>query len=61
MTRRLTILALTALTVVALISIVLTVPSPALAGGATQIAGIGFFADLGECPLRIMVLTLPSQ
>lgn len=42
-------LALTALAVVALISVVLTVPSPALDGGATQIAGIGFFAETGEC------------
>src|SRR5262245_49184929 len=49
MTRRLTIVALTALVVVALLSVVLTVPSPALAGGATQISGIGFFADPGEC------------
>ena len=49
MTRRLTILALTALAVAALISVVLTVPSPALAGGATQIAGIGFFAETDEC------------
>lgn len=49
MKRRLTILALTALAVMALISVVLTVPSPALAGGATQISGIGFFADPGEC------------
>ncbi len=49
MKRRLTILALTALAVVALISVVLTVPSPALAAGATQISGIGFFAGTGEC------------
>jgi hypothetical protein len=48
MKRRLTILALTAL-VVALNSVVLTVPSPALAGGATQISGIGFFAEPDEC------------
>ena len=34
---------------VALISGVLTAPSPTLAGGATQISGIGFFADPGEC------------
>jgi hypothetical protein len=49
MKRRLTILALTALAMVALISIVLTVPSPALAEGATQISGIGFPAETGEC------------
>jgi hypothetical protein len=49
MKRRLTILALTALAVAALISVVLTVPSPALAGGATQISGIGFFAEPGQC------------
>src|SRR5262249_53526759 len=49
MKRRLTILTLTALALMALISVVLTVPSPALAGGATQISGIGFFADPGEC------------
>lgn len=49
MKRRLTILALTALAVVALISVVLTVPSPALADGATQISGVGFFAEPGEC------------
>jgi hypothetical protein len=51
MKRRLTILALTTLAVVALISVVLTAPSPAHAGGATQIAGVGFFADpdAGEC------------
>lgn len=42
-------LALTALAVVALLSVVLTVPSPALTGGATQIAGIGFFDDSGVC------------
>jgi hypothetical protein len=35
--------------VVALISVVLTAPAPALADGATQIAGLGFFADPGEC------------
>jgi hypothetical protein len=49
MKRRLTILALTALAVVVLISVVFTVTSPALAGGATQISGIGFFAGEGEC------------
>src|SRR5262245_38376343 len=49
MKQRLTILMLTVLAVVTLISVVLTVPSPALAGGATQVAGIGFFASPGEC------------
>jgi len=49
MKRRLTILALTALAVVALSSVVLTAPSPAHAGGATQISGIGYFAEPGEC------------
>jgi hypothetical protein len=50
MKRRLTILALTtALAVVALISVVLTITSPAHAGGATQISGDGFFAENGEC------------
>jgi len=34
---------------VTLLSVVLTNPSPTLAGGASQIAGIGFFADPGEC------------
>ncbi len=53
MKRRLTILALTALAVVALNSVVLAVPAPALAGGATQIAGTGFFDDVvnPQCPL----------
>ncbi|HXV44069.1 MAG TPA: hypothetical protein VEC96_13460 [Anaerolineae bacterium] len=49
MKRRLIILALTALAVVALFSVVLTVPSPALAGGATQISGLGFFAEPSDC------------
>jgi hypothetical protein len=49
MTRRLTIVALTALVVMALSGVVLTAPSSALAAGATQIEGIGFFADPGEC------------
>ena len=39
MKRRLTILMLTALAVVALIGVVLTISSPARAGGATQIRG----------------------
>ena len=49
MKRRLTLLTLTTLAVVALIGVVSTAPSPALAGGATQIAGVGFFDDTGEC------------
>jgi hypothetical protein len=49
MKRQLSLVAFTALAVVALSSAVLTSPSPALAEGATQIAGIGFFADPSEC------------
>ena len=49
MKRRLTILALTTLAAVALIGVVSTAPSPALAEGATQISGIGFFPVPGEC------------
>ncbi len=51
MKQRLTIIALTALAVVALISVVLTVTPPAHAGGegAKQISGIGFFAEPEEC------------
>jgi hypothetical protein len=49
MKRRLTILALTALAVVALIGVDFTVTSPAIAGGATQISGIGFFDEEGDC------------
>jgi hypothetical protein len=49
MQRRLTILTLTALAVVALIGVVWTAPSPALAGGATQISGVGFFDDDDIC------------
>lgn len=49
MKRQLTILALAALPLVALLTVVLTMPSPALAGGATQLAGIGFFAGSGDC------------
>jgi hypothetical protein len=40
---------LTTLAAVALIGVVSTAPSPALAEGATQISGIGFFPDPGEC------------
>ena len=49
MKRRLTILTLTTLAAVALIGVVSTAPSPALAEGATQISGIGFFPVPGEC------------
>jgi hypothetical protein len=49
MKRRLTILTLTTVVAVALIGVVSTAPSPALAGGATQISGVAFFADPGEC------------
>jgi hypothetical protein len=46
---RLIISALTALTMVALISAVFAAPSPTRAGGATQISGIGYFAAPGQC------------
>src|ERR687889_1249859 len=49
MKRRLTILTLTTLAAVALIGVVSTAPSPAFAGGATQISGVAFFDDRGEC------------
>jgi hypothetical protein len=49
MKRRLTILTLTTLVAVALIGVVSTAPSPALAGGATQISGVASYADPGEC------------
>jgi hypothetical protein len=49
MKRRLTILTLTTLAVVAFIGVVLTAPSPALAGGATQISGVGFFDEDDAC------------
>ena len=49
MKRRLTILALTTLAVVALFSVVATTPSPALAGGATQISGVGVFDEDDTC------------
>ena len=49
MKQRLVLLSLSALAVMALISVALRVPSPALAGGATQISGIGFFTLPGEC------------
>jgi hypothetical protein len=49
MKRRLTILTLIALAAVAFISVVWTAPSPALAGGATQISGVGFFDEDDVC------------
>ena len=55
MKRRLTILTLTTLAAVALIGVVSTAPSPALAGGATQISGVAFFDEAGpDCarPLK---------
>jgi hypothetical protein len=45
MKRRLTILALTTLAAVALIGVLWTAPSPAFAGGATQISGSAVFDD----------------
>ena len=49
MKRRLTILTLTTLAAVAFIGVAWTAPSPAFAGGATQIAGVAFFDDRGDC------------
>jgi hypothetical protein len=43
------VLTLTTLAVVAFISVVSTAPSPALAGGATQISGVGFFDEADTC------------
>jgi hypothetical protein len=45
MKRRLTILTLTTLAAVALIGVVSTAPSPALAQGATQISGVAVFDE----------------
>jgi hypothetical protein len=42
-------LTLTALAVVAFVSVASTAPSPALAGGATQISGVGFFDEVDTC------------
>ncbi len=42
-------LTLTTLAAVAFIGVVSTAPSPALAGGATQISGVAFFDDRGDC------------
>ena len=49
MKRRISFLAMTVLMVLALSSGALMVTSPASANGATQISGIGFFDDVGEC------------
>ena len=49
MKRRFTISALTALTMMVLITAVLAGPSPMQDGGATQISGIGFFDLSGQC------------
>ena len=52
MKRRLALLTLTTLAAVALIGVVWTAPSPAFAGGATQISGDARFAEEGECVLE---------
>ena len=49
MKRRLTILTLTTLAAVALIGVVWTAPSPAFAGGATQISGAARFDEAPVC------------
>jgi hypothetical protein len=49
MKRRLALLTLTTLAAVAIIGVVSTAPSPAFAGGATQISGVASYADPGEC------------
>lgn len=49
MKRRFPILALTALTVMALISGTFAAPAPLRAEGAKQISGIGYFAQGSEC------------
>jgi hypothetical protein len=49
MKRRFTILTLTTLAIVALIGVVSTAPSPALAEGATQISGVAFFDEADLC------------
>jgi len=47
--RRFTKLALTTLTIMALICGVFATPSPTRAGGATQISGLGAYAAPGQC------------
>jgi hypothetical protein len=49
MKRRLTILTFITLAIVTFISVASTAPSPAFAGGATQISGIGFYAEGDAC------------
>lgn len=53
MRTRVTLTTMTMSLLVALLAVaaiaILTKPSPALAQGATQISGVAFFADLGEC------------
>jgi hypothetical protein len=49
MKRRFTISALTALTMMALISGVFAGPAPTRTDGAKQISGIGYYAAAGEC------------
>lgn len=44
-----TLLMLTTLVVVALVGVVWTGPSPALAEGATQISGVGYFDEADSC------------
>ena len=62
MKRRLTILTLTTLAAVALIGVVSTAPSPALAEGATQISGVAFLTKLSDCaPLKVWAPTMPSS
>lgn len=59
---RLPILALTALALMAFSRIVSMGSPPALAGGATQISGIGFLPDLMNVPtLRVSMPTLLSN
>ena len=55
MKRRLTVLTLTTLAIVAFISVASTGPSPAFAGGATQISGVAFF-DEAEAPVCAPVM-----
>jgi hypothetical protein len=64
MKRRLALLTLTTLAAVALIGVVWTAPSPALAEGATQISGVASF-DEAVPPLTVPLLrrppTMPSS
>lgn len=49
MKRRLISLAVTAMVMMAFVSVTLALPSPVSAGGATQIRGVGFWAAPGQC------------